>query len=608
MSLLSTESAVVSVSALSSVPKFAGSSSSIFSFSGAVALLGTFLLLVAAASAAAYIIRVRRRLCAAVTETERLRTDLEKTTRELAAQYEKERVWRIDENRLRSLTTLSADWYWEQDASHRFTMRSSWMLGSERIPAEQFLGRTRRELAMDQDDPCWDELEATMDAHEPFRGFEYRFRHSNRVYWVSVNGEPRFAENGAFIGYRGTGRDITRRKDAEEALRASEERFQEIVNFMPVGLFIKDARSRISLMNLECERLWGVRFFEIEGTDGRHVFTPGEMTRFLETDKRAFENGEIIEVEEACRNVSTNELHTIRKFKKPVFDEFGNPRYLIGISVDVTERKRAEELLRRSKERLRQLAVYQTRLKEEERKRIARDIHDDLGQNLMALRIEVASLVQRTTDAHPRLNQRARSVMDNVDSTIRSVRHIINDLRPAVLDLGLAAALEWQVDEFVKRSPLSCTLEIGVHESELKLDDARATALFRVCQEALTNISRHASASAVRIGLTRRHDSLELSISDNGIGGLPLQERRKGQSFGLLGMRERLVTLGGKLHIESVPGQGTTLVARIPLPAAHPDARALDTCSDIDEQGVTGLDIGMDAGTGIAGSTGKVAS
>lgn len=501
---------------------------------------------------------------------------LETTNRRLCAELAKLRAEetqaRINAERFRNLTSLSSDWYWEQDADLRFTMRTTWMLGDDPLPQSGFLGRCRWELDGIVATQDWSEHRKTLEQRQPFRGFEYQFRSGQLLRWVSINGEPVYDESGAFIGYRGTGRDITRRKNAEAALRASEERFNEIIGSMPVGLFIKDPDSRITLMNRECERQWGVPFAQIGGTDASQVLRPDESASYLRSDLDAFRLRRIIEFEGAIRNIASGESVLVKALKKPVFDEAGNPRYLIGITVDITAQKHAEEQLRQSRESLRQLARHQTRLKEEERKRIARDIHDDLGQNLMALRLEVETIVGGAVEPGAGLERRARVMMETVDQTIRSVRHIINDLRPAVLDLGLVAALEWQVQEFARRSGLPCTLAVELDGQELSLDDTHATTLFRVLQESLTNVMRHAAAKAVNVRLHRNSDFLFLYVCDDGMGGVSIDGRRSKQAFGLLGMGERLRMLGGTLDIGDQPTGGTRLVAGVPLRAAAPSS------------------------------------
>lgn len=165
----------------------------------------------------------------------------------------------------------------------------------------------------------------------------------------------------------------------------------------------------------------------------------------------------------------------------------------------INERKQAEEALRQSQEELRQLASYQERIKEDERKRIAREIHDELGQNLLALRIDIAMLHARTGNTHPKLNKKVHAVLEHIDSTMKAMRAIINNLRPTVLDLGLNAAIEWQVKEFQRRTGIAC--ELVMPEAEVVVDDNRATALFRILQESLNNVFRHARATRAKIEL-----------------------------------------------------------------------------------------------------------
>lgn len=232
----------------------------------------------------------------------------------------------------------------------------------------------------------------------------------------------------------------------------------------------------------------------------------------------------------------------------------------------INERKQAEEALRQSQEELRQLASYQDRIKEDERKRIAREIHDELGQNLLALRLDVSMLHARTGNTHPRLHRKVRAVLDHIDATMKAMRSIINNLRPTVLDLGLNAAIEWQVKEFQRRSGIDCRLLM--QENELELDDTRATALFRILQESLNNVLRHAQATRVEIELRQDDGVLSMRIADNGVGMYP-GCRRKGNSFGLIGIKERISALGGTMAIDTRQktdgSSGTTLTVSIPV-------------------------------------------
>jgi signal transduction histidine kinase len=237
-------------------------------------------------------------------------------------------------------------------------------------------------------------------------------------------------------------------------------------------------------------------------------------------------------------------------------------RRAIGLAEEMTEGLRASEAkLQKTNDNLRRLAAHAESIKESERKRIAREIHDDLGQNLLALRIEVDLLASRTNKRHPHLHTRAHWMLEQIDATIKSVRQIINDLRPHVLDLGLTAAVDWQIAEFQRRTGLAC--ELVSHNHDLHVSDRCATTLFRILQESLTNVSRHARATRVRVELAVDPESITMTVSDNGIG-LSKAGGQKPGSFGLVGIEERVRILGGKCIITSGPNAGTTVHVSIP--------------------------------------------
>lgn len=232
------------------------------------------------------------------------------------------------------------------------------------------------------------------------------------------------------------------------------------------------------------------------------------------------------------------------------------------------ELRDSQAKLQLSHQKLRRLAAHADQIKEGERKRIAREIHDDLGQNLLALRIEADMLASRTREHHSRLHVRALATLSQIDATIKSVRQIINDLRPNVLDLGLNAAVDWQVAEFQRRTGIVC--ELVENQKEISLNDHCATAFFRILQESLSNISRHAQASRVRVELQCEEDRLTMTVSDNGIG-LQASGRNKVGSFGLVGIEERISILGGTFSILSQPGAGTTICVAVSIQDANRD-------------------------------------
>ncbi|MET0321586.1 MAG: PAS domain S-box protein [Duganella sp.] len=229
------------------------------------------------------------------------------------------------------------------------------------------------------------------------------------------------------------------------------------------------------------------------------------------------------------------------------------------LTMEIAERKRTEVALHESRDQLRKLAAHLESVKEEERKRIARDIHDELGQNLLALRIDISMLAARAGVHHPRLHQRANGALEQLDTTIRSVRGIMNALRPAVLDLGLQAAIEWQAAEFRKRSGIACDLALPPEADFAAIGQELEIVLFRSLQEALSNVRRHAQASHVAITLAVHGGRLTFSVADNGIGLAP-DQRDKTESFGLIGMAQRAHSLGGSVAVAPyVAGGGCML-------------------------------------------------
>ncbi len=237
-----------------------------------------------------------------------------------------------------------------------------------------------------------------------------------------------------------------------------------------------------------------------------------------------------------------------------------------GIQRDITARRLHEEEVRRSREELRALAARLQSVREDERTHISREVHDELGQALTGLRLDLSWLRGRLRD-RPELMERVQAVVNRIDGTIDSVRRIATELRPSVLDhLGLVAAVEWQAQEFEKRTGIAVRLELS--SAHPAVDDARATTVFRILQESLTNVARHASATRVEIALAVGPDAVTLEVADDG-RGISEAERTALRSLGLVGIRERAIACGGECTIEGRAGQGTTVTARIPLGATE---------------------------------------
>ena len=231
------------------------------------------------------------------------------------------------------------------------------------------------------------------------------------------------------------------------------------------------------------------------------------------------------------------------------------------------ERQQAEEKLRLTNEQLRALTGYLQKVREEERTRIARQVHDELGQALTGLKLDISWIAQRLPKDSRTLVQKAKAMSTYIDSTIQTVRRISTELRPGVLDnLGLIAAIEWQAREFQLRTGIRCTATTTVTETMWSPDFS--TVFFRIFQETLTNIIRHANASEVNVTVTMEDNRLVLTIEDNG-RGISEAEASSAKSIGLIGMRERAALLAGEVDIAGKPGEGTTVTVRIPISAAE---------------------------------------
>jgi PAS domain S-box-containing protein len=270
----------------------------------------------------------------------------------------------------------------------------------------------------------------------------------------------------------------------------------------------------------------------------------------------------------------------------PLRNRAGAVHAVLSVSYDITERARAEaalqvlneqleervaertEALRRSHTQLRELAMHMETAREDERTRIAREVHDDLGGHLTALKIEMGALV-RGRESDDALKHRLNEMKSHIDEIVAIVRRIGSDLRPPVLDdYGLIPALEWHAREFERRTGLSCQLDLV--EDKPSLSREKRTAVFRAFQEALTNVARHAQASQVNVAMVIDEGELVLVIEDNGIG-ISQETLASSRSLGLKGMEERLKEVGGRVEIEGRTGQGTVVEIRMPIsPAGAP--------------------------------------
>jgi PAS domain S-box-containing protein len=237
---------------------------------------------------------------------------------------------------------------------------------------------------------------------------------------------------------------------------------------------------------------------------------------------------------------------------------------ILEINTDITERKRGEESLVLQREQLRALAERLQWVREEDRKQVARDLHDQIGQILTAIKMDMMWMTRHLPESETVVLARLKESIQLINDGVKAVRAICSGLRPGVLDdLGLAAAIEWQASEFASRNGVLC--QVTVPPVDLHLDGDRATATFRIFQECLTNVIRHAQAKSVRVDLCQEEESILLVVEDDGIGFCESGFSNSLGSLGLLGMKERAQFCGGDVHISSSPGNGTKVTVRVPV-------------------------------------------
>lgn len=345
-----------------------------------------------------------------------------------------------------------------------------------------------------------------------------------------------------------------------------------ILSNIPDQAWLKDTESRYVLVNEAFIEACGRAEKDIIGRTPDEVWSPELGRVYLDTDRAVLEDGKRRRYEEK-RPGPQGKLLWFDTVKMPVRGADGSIVGTVGISRDITDFKRTETELRDSRSQLRQLSTWLQSVRENERARISRELHDELGQLLSGLRLGLNYLETQARALTFGQIDHIRMLKDLVDTTMDAVHRIASDLRPPVLDeLGLHAALEWLTESFTQRNGLPCDLRLNMPEALLgELDTERSTAIFRIVQESLTNASRHGKASRVVVELDAHDDHCHLAIADDGCG-MDTSRASNGRRLGLLGMRERALALGGQLDVTSRPGHGTRVSARIPLRPADPDS------------------------------------
>ena len=359
--------------------------------------------------------------------------------------------------------------------------------------------------------------------------------------------------------FQGIIRDITARKKAEEEMRMSEHKYRLLFNQnpMPMSMISLPQRNFLDVNDAAIE-FYGYTKKEFLEMNIKDLRPEEEIINLsdISTYKAGINNtgiwrhrkkdGTIVKV-----NIITHDIINEGRHAKLV------------LANDITEKMLAEEKLKKSHEDLRQLATHLQDIREDERTRIAREIHDELGQQLTGLKMDISWLSKKISNGSAEINQKMREALKLIDETVKTVRRIATQLRPSILDdLGLISAMEWQSEEFEKRFKIKTSFVSN--SATVQVESEIATGLFRIYQESLTNVLRHSKATEVKATLNAHDGLLILHITDNGIGFNAIENESK-KTLGLLGMKERTLIMGGTYEISSKPGNGTTVVISVPI-------------------------------------------
>ena len=393
---------------------------------------------------------------------------------------------------------------------------------------------------------------------------EYRIRiKTGDILWVQEGSRIVCNEEGEIEFISGAFLNITERKYADEAVRESEAKYRMLIDTLPNVVFKGYKDGTVDFIDNKIERLTG---YKKDDFDSRHmnltdIIVEEDAERIQKYFTEALKTKKSY-VREFSIRIKTGEILWLQEGSQIVCNEEGEVEFISGAFLNITERKRAEEALQKAHNELKRLSGRIMVSQEQERTAIARELHDELGQVLTALRMDSMWLASWLDKRDPKAAERALKMCDLILKTIADVKGMALRLRPKVLDdLGLIAALDWYADDFEKRTGIPCIFE---HPDAVDLDDIAATAAYRIVQEALTNVIRHSLATHVEVSLQSDEGMLTLKVTDNG-RGFNTMKLSESEGLGLAGMRERASLAGGTLEIQSLRAKGTQVYLRLPF-------------------------------------------
>ncbi|MFQ5510860.1 MAG: PAS domain S-box protein [Candidatus Krumholzibacteriia bacterium] len=480
-------------------------------------------------------------------------------TRDITDRKRTEEALRERDARLRIMVEQIPAVMWTTDRDLRFTSSTGAGLRALGLKTNEAVGATLYEF-FETDDP--DFIPIAMH-RKALRGESVTYKSNWGGAVFESHTEPLKDENGETVGCIGIALDISERLRAGDYLRRSEERYSKLFHHSNDGVIVYDFDGGIIDVNEKALEQLGYKKAEMLELKIKDLTAP-ESLPYLRSKFDSLIREGFVRFEAGLKKKNGDVF--LGEVSGSIV-QIADRQVIQGIVRDVTERKRAEEDIKESHERLRALATRLQTVREEESTNIAREIHDDLGQTLTGLKMDLSWLQRRITELcdheeGTEIMEMLKSMSSDVDGTIQRVRKISTQLRPVVLDdLGLVGALEWQAQEFANRTGISCEFSTN---STYKLDTQRSTAVFRIFQEILTNVARHSAADRVIVTLNNENSVLVMTVGDNG-RGISQDEINSPRALGILGMRERALVCGGGVDIQNANGRGTRVVVRIPM-------------------------------------------
>ena len=394
--------------------------------------------------------------------------------------------------------------------------------------------------------------------------FEFQIIHkSGDTRWIHQRNAPIWGdgESEALVAIQGVVTDVTEQKQAAEQRQQQKNFLQQIIDTDPNLIYVTDATGKFLMVNQALADLYGMAMQDMIGKSDEEINPDQEeIPGFFKSGHETLRNGGAVVSTESIL-MPDDKQHWYLTIKKPLIQPDGSVSVL-GIGVDISAQKRSELKLARSYRKLQQLYLHLENVKAEERARIALNLHDEMGATLAAIKMSIAWLASKLPSGMPQLAAEVAHLTKLVSDGIQTMRQTVTQLNPGRLDdIGLMAAIRDYVKKFQQHTNIESLLTLP--NDELALDANQSATIFRIIQESLNNVVKHAQASEVHILLKKRGKSLLLTVEDNGIGLNP--DEHKKQAFGLLGIRERALMVGGKARITSQPGKGTQVSVNIPL-------------------------------------------